>query len=115
MLDADMLILLRQDLQRTGSIPGEEAYLLQLLKAAQGSLERQGVRPDGSADYDQLAISTAAWLYRKRVNGDHPRDPGAPGEKSGAMLWGADRGTPAVLFGGGGEPAGGPPDRDMAG
>lgn len=70
MLDADMLILLRQDLQRTGSIPGEEAYLLQLLKAAQGSLERQGVRPDGSADYDQLAISTAAWLYRKRVNGE---------------------------------------------
>lgn len=70
MLDADMLTLLRQDLQRTGSIPGEEGYLLQLLKAAQGSLERQGVRPDGSADYDQLAISTAAWLYRKRVNGE---------------------------------------------
>lgn len=65
-----MLLLLKQDLQRTGTIAGEDDYLTQLLQAAKGSLERQGVRPDGTADYDQLVISTAAWLYRKRVTGE---------------------------------------------
>lgn len=70
MTDADKLLLLKQDLQRTGTIPGEDNYLRQLLQAAQASLERQGVRPDGTADYDQLVISTAAWLYRKRVSGE---------------------------------------------
>lgn len=70
MSDADRLLLLKQDLQRTGTVPGEDSYLTQLLQAAQASLERQGVRPDGTADYDQLVISTAAWLYRKRVTGE---------------------------------------------
>lgn len=70
MTDADKLLLLKQDLQRTGSIPGEDDYLRQLLRASQASLERQGVRPDGTADYDQLVISTAAWLYRKRITGE---------------------------------------------
>ncbi len=74
MTDADRLLLLRQDLQRTGTIPGEDDYLTQLLQASAAGLERQGVRPDGTADYDQLVISTAAWLYRKRVSGeDEPR------------------------------------------
>lgn len=70
MSDAEWLVLLKQDLQRTGTIPGEDGYLMHLLQAAQASLERQGVRPDGTADYDQLVISTAAWLYRKRVSGE---------------------------------------------
>lgn len=70
MTDADRLLLLKQDLQRTGTISGEDGYLTQLLQASQASLERQGVRPDGTADYDQLVISTAAWLYRKRVTGE---------------------------------------------
>lgn len=70
MTDGDMLLLLKQDLQRTGTIPGEDTYLAQLLAAARASLSRQGAHPDGSADYDQLVISTAAWLYRKRVTGE---------------------------------------------
>ena len=65
-----MLLLLRQDLQRTGHLPGEDTYLTSLLQAARASLERQGVRQDGSADYDQTVISTAAWLYRKRITGE---------------------------------------------
>ena len=68
MNDDALLALLRQDLQRTGSLPGEDAYLTQLLRAAKASLERQGARDDGSDDWYQTVVSTAAWLYRKRVN-----------------------------------------------
>lgn len=70
MSDGDLLLLLRQDLQRTGSITGENDYLTHLLQAAKGHLRRQGVREDGSADYDQAVVSTAAWLYRKRITGE---------------------------------------------
>lgn len=66
----DRLKLLKQDLQRTGTIPGDDEYLTHLLQAAQSSLERQGIHPDLSADYDQLIIGTAAWIYRKRITGE---------------------------------------------
>jgi hypothetical protein len=65
-----MLRLLKADLQRQGSIPGDEEYLAQLLRAAKANLTRQGLREDQSADYYQLVVSTAAWLYRKRANGE---------------------------------------------
>lgn len=68
--DANLLIFLRQDLQRTGSIPGEETYLGHLIQAARSSLERQGVREEDAEDYYQTVVSTAAWLYRKRVTGE---------------------------------------------
>jgi len=68
--EKSMLMILRKDLQRTGELPGEEAYLLQLLQAARASLERQGAREEESADWYQTVISTAAWLYRKRVSGE---------------------------------------------
>lgn len=68
--EQSMLLLLRQDLQRTVSLPGEDTYLTSLLQAAKASLERQGVHQDDSADYDQTVISTAAWLYRKRITGE---------------------------------------------
>lgn len=71
MLDNESLIvLLRQDLQRTAELPGESAYLSQLLQAAKASLERQGVYEEDSADWVQAVVSTAAWLYRKRINGE---------------------------------------------
>lgn len=65
-----MIMLLRQDLQRAGCLPGEDDYLASLLQAAKASLGRQGVHKDYSADYDQTVISTAAWLYRKRITGE---------------------------------------------
>ena len=68
--DGDLLTLLRHDLQRTGCIPGEDIYLTQLLQAAKASLERQGVLEEDTADWYQTVVSTAAWLYRKRVNGE---------------------------------------------
>ena len=67
-----MLMLLRQDLQRTGTclLPGEDTYLLHLLQAARASLERQGARQEDSADWYQAVIATAAWMYRKRITGE---------------------------------------------
>lgn len=68
--DSSLILLLRQDLQRTAELPLENTYLTQLLQAARASLERQGARDDGGADWDQAVISTAAWLYRKRITGE---------------------------------------------
>lgn len=65
-----MLMLLRQDLQRTSPLPGDENYLTALLGTAEASLSRQGIRDDGSMDYAQAVIGTAAWIYRKRINGE---------------------------------------------
>lgn len=69
--DALRLTLLRADLQRTGlDLPGDSDYLPFLLQAAESSLERQGIRDDDSADYTQTVVGTAAWMYRKRINGE---------------------------------------------
>lgn len=67
-----MLMLLRQDLQRTGTVrlPEEDTYLTHLLQAARTSLERQGARREDSPDWYQAVIATAAWMYRKRVTGE---------------------------------------------
>ena len=68
--EKSMLVLLRQDLQRTCSLPGEDIYLLHLLRAARDSLERQGAHLDDSEDWYQTVIATAAWMYRKRITGE---------------------------------------------
>lgn len=68
--DSSLLLLLRQDLQRTANLPLEDTYLLHLLQAARASLERQGCRDREAPDWDQTVISTAAWLYRKRITGE---------------------------------------------
>ncbi len=64
------LSLLKADLQRTGASGVGDDYLGFLLRAAEGRLKRQGIQDDSSEDYNQVLISTAAWLYRKRVNGE---------------------------------------------
>ena len=68
--EKSMLMILRQDLQRTGSLPGEDTYLLHLLQAARASLERQGARQTAGEDWYQTVIATAAWMYRKRITGE---------------------------------------------
>lgn len=70
--EKSMLMILRQDLQRTspGQIPGEDTYLLHLLQAARASLERQGARQEDGEDWYQAVIATAAWMYRKRITGE---------------------------------------------
>ena len=68
--NAALLKLLRHDLQRTGTLSGDDDYLTHLLQAAKSSLERQGIQPEDSEDYAQTVIGTAAWLYRKRITGE---------------------------------------------
>lgn len=65
-----MLTLLKLDLQRTADLPGDAEYLPSLIDTAQASLTRQGIRDDGSMDYGQTVVGTAAWIYRKRINGE---------------------------------------------
>ncbi len=66
----DMLTLLKIDLQRIGGCLGDDDYLRLTLRAAKRHLERQGIRGDGGEDYAYLVVGTAAWMYRKRVNGE---------------------------------------------
>ena len=68
--EKSMLMILRQDLQRTCPLPGEDTYLLHLLQAALASLERQGIRREDSEDWCQAVVATAAWMYRKRITGE---------------------------------------------
>lgn len=45
-------------------------YLPFLLQAARANLARQGIQDDGSQDYGQTVVGTAAWMYRKRISGE---------------------------------------------
>lgn len=65
-----MLAMLKHDLQRTAEIPGDGEYLPSLISAARASLTRQGILDDGSMDYAQTVVGTAAWIYRKRISGE---------------------------------------------
>lgn len=65
------LALLKVDLGRMGFDVNQTVYLGNLLDAAIARIEKTGVRLSAdSADHDQLVVMYAAWLYRKRVNGD---------------------------------------------
>lgn len=65
-----MLKMLKHDLQRTAELPGDGEYLPSLINTAIASLARQGIRDDGSMDYAQTVVGTAAWIYRKRISGE---------------------------------------------
>lgn len=65
-----MLALLKLDLQRTADLPGDSEYLPALISTARASLERQGVKDDGTMDYGMAVVGTAAWIYRKRISGE---------------------------------------------
>lgn len=67
---SEALELLKFDLQRGGVELGDEVYLMSLLYAAEQSLTRQGIQPCGDYDYIQAVVGTAAWMYRKRINGE---------------------------------------------
>jgi hypothetical protein len=67
---SEALELLKFDLQRGGVELGDEVYLMSLLYAAEQSLTRQGLQPCDDYDYIQAVVGTAAWMYRKRINGE---------------------------------------------
>lgn len=65
-----MLALLRYDLQRIGADISDSEYLKSLLWAAEANLNREGIRAVPDYDYAQVVVGTAAWMYRKRINGE---------------------------------------------
>ena len=65
-----MLSLLRRDLERLGASSADDEYYMHLIRAAKSSLSRQGIKSCRDEDYMQCVIGTAAWMYRKRINGE---------------------------------------------
>lgn len=65
MTDQQTLILVKADLQLMTS--ANDVLLLHLIDAAKAAIEREGIQADGSADYDAIVVSYAAYLFRKRA------------------------------------------------
>lgn len=71
----ERLAMLKADLNRTGNFPGDDTFLQFYMNAAMIHLSRSGIKDDeASPDYDALLVSTAAWIYRKRVSGEAEPD-----------------------------------------
>ena len=68
MTDADILAMLKSNLQIMGST--WDAYLGQLAEAAKGYIRAQGIALDFSQIRDcNLVVMYASYLYRKRADG----------------------------------------------
>ena len=65
MTDQQTLVLVKADLQLITS--ANDVLLLHLIDAAKAAIEREGIQADGSADYDAIVVSYAAYLFRKRA------------------------------------------------
>lgn len=65
MTDQQTLILVKADLQLMTS--ANDVLLKHLIDAAKAAIEREGIQADGSADYDAIVVSYAAYLFRKRA------------------------------------------------
>lgn len=65
MTDQQTLVWLKADLQLMTS--ANDVLLLHLIDAAKAAIEREGIQADGSADYDAIVVSYAAYLFRKRA------------------------------------------------
>ena len=75
MTDAELLTMLKADLEIIAANTSKDDYLAQLITAAKQFIEREGA----SLDLDQmedcnLVVMYAAWLYRKRAE-DAPAMP----------------------------------------
>lgn len=64
-----LMSLLKQDLNRTG-VTLDDDYLSALIQTAISRLVRQGIRLENNEEYQILIVGTAAWMYRKRINGE---------------------------------------------
>ncbi len=68
--EEQLLALLKFDLQRIGGELGDDEYLRGFICAAKANLSRQGIQETVADDYTYLVVGTAAWMYRKRANGE---------------------------------------------
>lgn len=72
MTDADLLEMLRMDLQNPPGILNN--YLDFLIKSAKEQIEEKGINLNSSIQDSHLIIMYASWLYRKRnMNEGMPR------------------------------------------
>lgn len=62
------LTILKKDLQMLTSANDE--YLKTLLEAADSFVQREGIKNDGSMEYDMIQIQYAAYLFRRRAGTD---------------------------------------------
>ena len=65
MTDGERLIMLKHNLQMMTD--ANDTYLLHLLAAGENAAQVEGLRDDGSIDYDNIVIDYAAYLFRSRA------------------------------------------------
>lgn len=65
MTTQEKLAILKSDLQLLTD--ANDAYLTHLLEASEAAIQREGIKFDGSADYQACVIDYAAYLFRKRA------------------------------------------------
>lgn len=70
MTDADRLTMLKIDLGISAEVYDQR--LTRYLQAAQTEIEREGITfpPEPPVDDEELIISYAAWMWRKRATGE---------------------------------------------
>ena len=74
------LTLLKSDLQMLTT--SNDSFLTHLLGVGEAAINREGITDDGSADYDAVVISYAAYLFRKRAQSTKPYAGGQGSETS---------------------------------
>lgn len=68
MSDAEILTLLKLQIQiLTDAL---DTYLLQIIEARKQMIRREGILADSSAEYVQIVLMQAAYLYNKRDTGE---------------------------------------------
>ncbi len=60
------LNILKHNLQRPYTSANDE-YLTHLLTVAEAAISREGIKDDGTSDYENCVIDYAAYLFRKRA------------------------------------------------
>lgn len=60
------LDILKHSLQRQFTSANDD-YLNHLLTAGEAAINREGIKDDGTADYENCVIDYAAYLFRKRA------------------------------------------------
>lgn len=60
------LNILKHSLQRQFTAANDE-YLMHLLTAGEAAINREGIKDDGTVDYENCVIDYAAYLFRRRA------------------------------------------------
>lgn len=74
MVDAELMVILKANLDLLSVDEGKQALLDQCLSSARAFIQREGITLTDSAEDGMLVVMYAAYLYRKRtVNEPMPR------------------------------------------